>query len=91
MILFTDLNLDKFYLDDFDGLLDFLVENGTITKHDFVTIKFNKGHERHYLYYNNDVIGFYLESSYSKKKIEEHFFTSKINTILQSLNIEEIK
>ncbi len=91
MILFTDLNLEQFYLDDFDDLLDFLLENGTIHKNDFVIVEFDELSKKHYLFSNDDVIGFYVEVDTSKKKIDENLCTSQLNTILQSLNIKEIK
>ncbi len=91
MILFTDVNLDQFYLDDFEVLLDFLVTEGTVTMYDVVVVEFDEVSKKHYLFYNDDIIGFYVEVDTSKKKIDENLCTSQLNTILQSLNIKEIK
>ena len=89
MILFTDLNLDKFYFDDFDDLLSFLVENGTITNPDDVS--FTRNTNPHFVAHNDIVIGYYEKVEIPTKKIDENLCVPQLNTILQSLNIEEIK
>ena len=90
MILFTDVNLEQFYLDDFEDLLDFLVREGTVTMYDVVIVEFDEEYKKHYLFYNDDIIGFYVEVDTSKKKLDEYFFTSQINSILRALNIKTI-
>ena len=91
MILFTDLNLDKFYFDDFDDLLGFLLENGTITMHDIVIAELDRELNRYFVRQNDDTIGFYTKVEIPTKKIDENLCVPQLNTILQSLNIEEIK